>query len=787
MSLTQQRAYRFGEYELSAGARSLHRNGEPVALGSKAFDVLTCLVAHAGNVVTKEELLRTVWPDSFVEESNLAQHVVALRRALGDQAGWIKTVPGRGYQFTAPVQELVLQAAPSDDAVRALGGVVTVQHSVERARLVIEESTPIAPPAKAPAPAPGRSSRRLALYAVLATAVLVSLIVTGWRLWPRQPSRPYLRVVLADFAGGTGDANLDRSLKRALAIDLEQSPFLGLMSDADAVRIFKMMGRKADDPLTPEVAAEICQRGNRDVVLTGAIAQVGSVSLLTLQAADCHSGKTLASAQAKARTRADILDAIDTIARRTRTQLGEKAGSVAGYGQPIAEVTTASLEALKDFSIGQELFAQGKDETEILPYYQRAIQLDPQFAMAYGAMGTAYYNSSEQKLASQYMQKAFDLRQRTGARESLVIEVHYYAEGLGDIEQGIKAYQVWAATYPFDSVPWTDLANEYTQIGQYPAAIQAGERSLQLNPDAAVSYVILMRAYRRQNRLADAKSLGMLALQRGKAPLGVHAILYEIAHWEQDAEAQAREIAWGEQNPGNYYFLYVRGQAAFFSGKYKEATRLFEDSHDAAVREGLTEAADSVLQDLAGYQLAMGKEAEARATLKRVLKPDPESPDLAILRTRLGEPAYGQRYLDAQQRAASQPTLVKSVKLPLVRAALAMRAAKPSAAIEALEAARAYELSGFAVPEARGEAYLLAKQPQAAALQFLKIVDHYGIDLISPSIPLAHLGLARAYAMAGDTAASRTEYEKLFALWKSGDPDMPVLQQVRAEYAATPR
>jgi DNA-binding winged helix-turn-helix (wHTH) protein/tetratricopeptide (TPR) repeat protein len=791
MSLTQQHSYRFGEFELSVGARCLYRDREPVALGSKAFDVLTCLVAHAGRVVTKEEMLRTVWPDSFVEEGNLAQHVVALRRALGDQAGWIKTVPGRGYLFTADVRELVLKDALLEETAHGharLGEGVTVQHTVERAQLVIEESAPPpearAVPASPPAVYEGqRSLRRIFLYVLVAAVLAGGAILVGWKFWRRQTARPYLRATLADFGRGTGDATLDHSLRRALAIDLEQSPYLGIMTDADAVRVLKMMGRKGDDALTPEVAAEVCERGNRDVLLTAGIEPVGSVYLLTLQAADCHTGKRLASAEAKARNREEILDAIDNVATRARTQLGEAAGSVAHYDKPIAEATTASLEALKDFSMGLHLFSEGKDETEILPYYQRALQLDPQFAMAYGAMASMYYNASEQKLATQYLQKAFDLRARTSAKESLIIEAHYYSEGLGDIQQGIRTYRVWAATYPFDPVPWIDLANDYTQIGQYPAAIEAGERALQLSPDQAVMYVVMMRAYRRQNRLAEAKSTGMLALQRGKASPTVHAILYEIAHWEQDSEAQAREIAWGEQNPGEYYFLYDRAEAAFFSGRYTEAKRLFEASHEAAAREGLPEAADSVLVDLAQFQLDFGMTGEARATLARVLKPDPDSPDEAMLRTRLGDLPYGHRFLDRQEGMANQPTLVKTVQLPLMRASLAMHEGKPFEAIAALEAARPYELSGFALLRARGEANLLAKQPKAAAAEFQAIVDHYGIDTISPSIPLAHLGLARAYAMSGDTAASRREYEKLFALWKNGDAGVPALQQARAEYA----
>jgi eukaryotic-like serine/threonine-protein kinase len=785
MSLVQRRTYYFGEFELDVGSRSLSRHGEPIPLGSRAFEVLNCLVSRAGQVVTKDEMLHIVWPDSFVDESNLAQQVFALRKALGDDAGSIKTIPGRGYQFVGVVRELA--PAPAGDAPAEAGiplDGVTLQHTRERTRLIVEELLPASGVASlAPRP-PRRFHRRIVLSLVLGAVVIGAVVLfAGWKRLHKGATPLYIGVTLADFTNSTGDPTFDRTLKRALEIDLDQSPYLGVMGDAEAVRILKMMGRKSDDPLNPEVAAEVCERGNRDVVLTGGIAQVGSLYLLTLQAADCRSGKKLASAEAKARTKDDVLGAIDTLAARVRSQLGEAASSIERYDQPIKDVTTSSLEALRNYSVGEYLRAQGKEDTEILPYYQQAVELDPNFAMAYGAMGTTYYNLSENALAAQNYRKAFDLRQHIGAKESLIIEAHYYSEGVGDIEQGIGAYKLWAATYPFEPAPWFNLANDYTQIGQYPPAIEAGERALQLAPNQAVSYAVLMRAYRRQNRIADAKSIGMLALQRGKDSYGVHAMLFEIAHWEQDAEAQARELAWGEKNPGNFYFLYDRAEAALFSGKYKEAKRLFEESHDAATREGLSEAADSILSDLALDQLKLGMAAEARATFERIAKPDPDSPDIALLRTKLGDAAYGRQFLDRQQAKENLPTLLKSYQIPLVTAAIAIQESKPLEAIAALEAARPYELSGFDVLKARGEAYLLAKQPKAAAAEFQKIVDHYGIDVLSPEIPFAHLGLARSYAMSGDSAASRTEYEKFFALWKNADPEIPELMAARTEYA----
>ncbi len=542
------------------------------------------------------------------------------------------------------------------------------------------------------------------------------------------------------------------------------------------------MGRKGDTPLTGDVAQEVCERDNRDVLISGAIAQLGRVYLLTLEATDCHSGKTLASAKTRANSKEDVLSAIDTTADHIRSQLGESAQSVESYGLPIAQVTTSSLEALKAYSTSRSMLYQGKDPTEILPYFQRAIELDPQFSMAYASIGTNYYNTGSTTLASQYFRKAFELRKNVGPKESLSIEAHYYSDGLGDIEQGIKAYKAWVAIYPYEVTAWLNIANGYTELGQYAPAIEAAEHAFKLAPENAVTYNVLMRAFRKQNRLADAKSIGQLAVERGQGSLWIHAMLYEIARWEQDPTATARELAWSEANPGYFYFPYDRGKPEFFAGRYKEAVRLIESSHEIAEHAGLSESANAVLCDRATWALEYGLQPEARETLQRV-KLDTTAADIALSRIRLRDLPYGQKFLEQQEASAPQGTLLRFVYLPRVRAALLMAHHKPLEAVAALEPSRPYELSSFHVLIERGEAYLQTNQPKLAAAEFRKALDHYGIDVIAPEIPLAHLGLARAYAMDGNADAGRVEYQQLFAMWKDADQDLPVLSQAHAEYA----
>ncbi len=773
MSLVAQRNYRFDQFELKVGSRALFRQGQEVGVGSKAFEVLVCLIESAGNVVTKDDLIKTVWPDSFVDESNLAHHIFALRKALGDRSAFIKTIPGRGYQFTAIVQEVVDRHERIDEVPVAVPGGVTLQRTREHAHVVIEEGsiTKQKP-----------NGHKWRIYLSISCVVLAMEAFAVWKALQTKASRGYERIVVAELTNSTGDPAFDRSLNRALEIDLGQSPIFGVMSESEAGAVLKLMGRSGDTHLSGDVAQEICERDNRDVLISGAIAQVGSVYLLTLQATDCHSGKTLASAKTQANSKEGVLRAIDITADHIRSQLGESAQSVESYGLPIAQVTTPSLDALKAYSTGRSMLYQGKDPTEILPYFQRAIELDPQFAMAYASIGTNYYNTGSTSLASQYFRKAFDLRKNVGPKESLSIEAHYYSDGLGDIEQGIKAYKESAAIYPYEVTSWLNIANGYTELGQYAPAIEAAEQAFKIAPENAVAYNVLMRAYRKQNRLADAKSIGQLAVERGKGSLWIHAMLYEIAWWEQDKAAIARELAWSDANPGYFYFPYDRGKSEFFAGRYKEASRLIESSHEIAEHAGLSESANAVFCDRATWSIEYGLAAEARETLERV-KLDPTAADIAIARIRLGDLAYGQKFVEQQEASAPQGTLLRFVDLPRVRAALLMAQNKPQEAVAALEPARPYELSSFHVLIERGEAYLQANQPKPAAAEFRKALDHYGIDVIAPEISLAHLGLARAYAMDGNSAGSRSEYQQLFALWKDADPDLPILAQARGDHA----
>jgi DNA-binding winged helix-turn-helix (wHTH) protein/Tfp pilus assembly protein PilF len=784
MLLNAKELYRFDEFELDPVRRVLSHRNEPVLLTPKAFDVLAYLVLNPGRVVTKDELLKTVWPDSFVEEGNLAQYISGLRKALGDKASLIATVPGRGYQFGAQVLTTQVLADQAPDGLPdARPGDILVQRVRERTRVVIENNAPEHASLALPAATPSRRNAALLWggVALLAAALIALAATLAWRHFAPPPQ--IRKVMVADFANSTGDAAFDHTLKRALEIDLEQSPYVDVMSEREAMSILKLMGLNSASAITPAIAKEICERSNRQVLLTGNIAPMGQEYLLTLEATDCASGKELAGAKAVAAGKENVLAALDSVADHIRRELGESTQSLESYQVPIVEATTPSFEALEAYSTGQYLGAQGKSEIETLPFYQRAVELDPQFAMAYGAIGSEYYNLSEYNIAAQYYRKAFELSDRISAKEKLTIQAHYYCEGEKDVLQGIQVYWIWAGAYPHDWSPWLNLANEYTQLGQYAPAINAGERAVEEAPDRARAYSVLARAYRRANRFTDAKSLALRAQKRGADSAGLHSTLIQMAFAENDPAALAREIKWGEDHNGGWYFQDNLAGGEATAGHYLKAEELYNSAYDSAINEKLVETADEILLDQAQVEYEFGLPEDSRATLKRINSVKTASPDLAILSAELGDVAFAERYLAEQSSNKHPGTHMAYLNLPLLRATLAMGRDKPLDAVEALEPARPYEMANYAVLTLRAEAYLKAGRPEMAAAEYQKILANPGIDPLSPLYPLAHLSLARAYAAQNNISASRGEYEKFFDSWKDADADVPILKQARAEYS----
>lgn len=763
--------FQFRNFRIDPQRRALTRDDSPVVLNRRSFDVLLYLVQNPGRVVTKEELLKIVWPDANVDENNLTQSVSALRKALEERPGansFIATVAGRGYQFIEPV----IRVGEREASLESSGRV-----GAAGSRFVLRQRT-----LTTTAVTKKRRQRMAGGWLLVWIVVAVVLVCTGAYEWKRHATPLQLhKVVVADFENSTGDLMFDRTLRRALEIDLGQSPYLDVMSEQEGVKALELMGRKSDDAITAAVALDVCVRTNRQVALTGNISSVGNHYLLTLEAIDCNSASKLASAKAEVETKDDILGALDKVAENVRKKLGESATSVASFEVPIQEATTPSLEALKAYSIGQHMEAEGKEAPEILPFYQRAVELDPQFAMAYGAMAVQYYNSSESTLAAQNFKKALDLSSHVNVREKLTIQSRYYSYGINDLLQGIKACQLWTATYPQDWVPWQNLANAYNELDQPQQAIDAGEHALQLEQNQAKIYNVLIRAYKAAGRYKDAQRLGQEAVRRGLASDAIHAFLYEAAVDAHDQDAVERETKWGEMH-GSWFFLYDLAKSQASVGKIRLANASFELSRETAQRENLGETADAILIGQAQVQYDLGLSAAARATLAQIKKAYPDDPDLAYLHAEFGDAGYTERFRSAHEHQTSD-TLLTNRSLPELRAALALARRKPAEAVAALEPARLYGQRNYTVLTERAEAYMQEGKADLAADQYKAILAVVpGSDVSSPLYNLAHLGLARAYAAQSKKDESREEYAKFFELWKDADTDAPILKQAKLGY-----
>jgi len=792
MSLTNKRIYRFGDFELKPSSRTLVRKGRPVPLGSKAFEVLVCLVVHHGDVVTKDQMLKMVWPNSFVDEGNLSQHIFALRKALADSAGYIVTIPGRGYQFIAAVNEVqpelasagIPSTSPAQDAF-------VVQTTRERAHLVMEESDREIhpPPPRAFLPGAARTSRKwLVMLGAFAVAAAAAIGLIAWHrasnVHPQSKS-----IVLADFGNRTGDGSFDAVLRQALQIDLDQSPSLNVMSESGALATLQRMDRRPDTAFTPAVAREVCERSNRQAFVTSSIAQIGQHYLLTLEATDCITGNVLAAAKSEAPGKNDILAALDTAANTLRRGLGESTQSMERFQVPVAQATTSSFEALKAYSTGEYLLGRmGEEQSETLPLFKQAVQLDPNFAMAQMAVATAYNAMGETALASPYYQKAFDLSGHVSEKEKLYIQAHYYADDLQDLDKGIRGYQLWATTYPGDWGPWLNIAILEGELGQGVPAVEAAEHALQLDGTRGIIYSTLARAYMRVNRFDDAKSIAERALALGKDSDGIHFILFEIGFLANDEEGMTRETQWSEGKQVEPEFLTVQALASASRGRYKDAEDLFHRAVTEAETQHMPEVAERIRMQEAATELALGERGMARKTLDQISEHGRVDPRFLPLQAMLGDPGTAERLLSTQGSVPHPSELLTHVYLPQLRAVVAAQHNMPNEAIVSLNPATPYELAvDFGVITQRAEAYSQAAQPKNTAAQYRNILAHQGVDAISPLYPLAWLGLARADAQAKNFSDSRAAYERFLSLWEHADRDNHLLLAAQQEYAALPR
>jgi tetratricopeptide (TPR) repeat protein/predicted Ser/Thr protein kinase len=657
----------------------------------------------------------------------------------------------------------------------------------------LKRDTDSARSAAASVPAvPVAAARRRYPKRLLAVAALVLLAAAlaaffYFRRGPALTERD--SILLADFVNTTGDAVFDGTLKQALAVQLEQSPYLNVFPEDRLRQTLRLMGRSPDERVTAPIAREICERAGVKAMLTGSITGLGANYVIAVDAVNCRTGDALAREQVEAEGKERVLQAVGRASSRLRRKLGESLSSIQKLDTPI-EATTSSLEALKAFSLGEAQRARGSEEGAV-PFYKRAIELDPNFAMAYARLGGAYGNLGERERAAEFQKKAFERRDRVSERERLYIAARYYASVTGELDKSIETYTLWAQTYPRNWTPHNNLAVRYNEIGQYDKAVEEAREALRLNPEQASPYLNLASAYASLSRFDEARAICQQASARKLDYLITHILLYYIAYLQGDTAAGEREVAWAKGKPGEQDMLAAQADVSACIGRLEQARELSGRSIDMALRANLKEWAAGQLASLALVEASLGNPHQARQQAAAALAMSRGSVTVGQAAAALalaGDLAQAEKLAVELVTRFPTHTLVNQRDVPTVRALVEVQRGNPARAIELLRATTPYEggVHWHAVSVrpsfVRGLAYLRSRQSAEAAAEFQKVLDRR----LSAAVirPLAQLGLARAFALAGDTSKTRQAYHYLFALWRDADPDIPLRAQALQEYAS---
>jgi tetratricopeptide (TPR) repeat protein len=604
-------------------------------------------------------------------------------------------------------------------------------------------------------------------------------------------------VVLAEFDNRTGDSVFDDALNQALTIELEQSPFLKIVPQSKTREMLTLMGRSPDQPITPDVAREVCQRTSGKAVLSGSIASLGTDYVIGLRATGCTSGNDLANEQAQFAKKESVLKVLSKAASRMRGKLGESLSSLQQFDTPLEQATTPSLEALKAYSLGRKAqYQQGNSAA--IPFFKRAVELDPNFAVAYSALGIVYSNLGEPGLANDNFQRAYDLRERVSEREKLRIAAAYHSYFDGDLVKGSEIYELWAHAYPRDAVPAGNLGAIYLYIGDYQKAVGETLAHLNLEPDNAVAYTNLMVGYTALNRLDMARAAYQQAIARKVDDLGLHGNLYAVAFLQDDTAEMERQFAWAADKPGSEdVLLSFASDTEAFYGRLSKARTLSSRAVDSARRNAQIETAAGWQINSALREAEFGNATPARqaTSFALALAPTRDVQVMAALTlARAGELLKAQQLAEGLGKGFPHDTLINGYWLPTIRAAIEIHRTNASKATGILESTVAYELGepsplfqagGSLYPVyLRAQAYLSLGRGPEAAKEFQKILDHGSILVNCPLSALSHLGLARALAVSGDRVEARLEYRNFLTIWKDADPSIPILRQAKAEYTA---
>jgi eukaryotic-like serine/threonine-protein kinase len=639
--------------------------------------------------------------------------------------------------------------------------------------------------------APHKLSPRLLVPLLLVLAALGAGLFWRARALAKLTEKDTL--VVGDFANATGDTVFDDALKQALGVSLRQSPYLNVLSDDKVAATLRLMTREPNTRLTPEVSRELCQRANSKAYLTGSIANIGTNYVVGLKAVNCLNGDELAHEQTTAGEKEKVLDALGEVAAKVRTRLGESLASVQKFDAPLGQETTASLEALKAFSLGRKAYNQD-GPVAALPFYQHAIELDPNFASAIEGVGIMYVNLGQVNRANEYLTRAFELRDRASEREKLLINSMYYLRTTGELNKAGETYREWEGSYPRDSVAYLDFGSVYGIEGRYELAEAQTQQSLQLNPDSVIAYDNASAYLLALNRVDEARKIYDEAIARKLDDDVLHLNRYAIAFLEQDPKEMSQQEAWfADKSEVENEMLGLEAETEAYSGHLHKARELSRRAVDSAVRADNKEAA-AVWRLFAAFREELFGEPDMHGQAAAIVGAGSQDALTfgAVVLAKSGEVERAETMAQELQKRFPHNTIVQSYWLPAIYAQIALTKKQPRQAVSSLQAALPMELGEPLSVQApvclyatylRGEAYLAAGDGNGAAQEFRKLIDHRGITWSCVTGAVAQLELGRAYALSGDKTKAQLAYQDFLTLWKDADRDIPILKRAETEYA----
>jgi tetratricopeptide (TPR) repeat protein/predicted Ser/Thr protein kinase len=700
--------------------------------------------------------------------------------------------------ISGDLEEVINNCLQKDRNLR-YASAAAVRSDLQQIKRVSESGQIIRTTAQEPVAAP-RSVRRVRWKEVAAGAALLAviLVVTG-RLYTTRRAHALTQtdtIVLVGFTNKTGDPIFDDTLRQGLAAQLQQSPFLSLVSDQRMQQTLRLMGQPPEAKLSPAMAGDLCLRAGSKAYLSGSIASIGSQYVIGVSAVDCQSGDYLAQEQVTANGKENVLKALGGASTRLREKLGESLKTVRKLDTPIEQVTTPSLEALQAYTLGRKTMQAKGDYTAAVPLFARSIQIDPKFAMAYAMLGTTYHNLGEKILSAENTKKAYDLSDHVSEWEKLYIESHYHHFVTGDLEKARQSYELWGQIYPREPVPRINLGVIYQTLGEHDKAVAEFREAIHLSPSDSLNFGNLVLGQIHLNRLAEARATGNEALTRNLDSADLRLYLYQVAFLSHDQAGMEQQIAWSTGKPEENSMLYLQAGTAAYFGKLAAALDLSRRASASAARAGAREMAAGCEAAAALWEALYGNGSAARQHASSTLAQSNgrDAQYVAALALALsGDSARAESVADDLDKRFPEDTIVRFNYLPTLRAQLALNVPNGSAkAVEALAAGSPYELG---VPGdstfwanlypiyVRGQALLAVRRGTQAAAEFQKIVDWPGVAVNEPIGALAHLGLGRAYALAGDVPKARAAYSAFLSLWKDADPGIPIFVAAKSEYA----